>query len=316
MVGRSKAAAHPGWAAMAVRLTLVGVAMQLAWTSGAHAQHVHAVPSSPVPGAASTVLDVASPSADIGSWVAEPHRGDLHYGAPVPVGKGVARTFVVVADDGSTELGVALSADVMEGLPANGDPSGVVMPDGLSTFGYELPMPRVNPTAYRHVMLDWNPGGHKPPGIYDVAHFDFHFYLIDRATRLGIDPALPDFAERATRLPDPSLIPDRYFLPMPEPVPAMGVHWLDAAAPELNGGIFSTTMLFGSWDGELVFAEPMITNDFLISKPALTFEIPSASKAPASGPLPKSYTVRWVPDAQEYRVSLHLDPPAATGKVR
>jgi len=314
MVGESKTAAGPGRAVTAARFALVGAALQLAWTSGAHAQHAYHTPASPVPSAALAALDGTPATAVIGSWLAEPHRGDLHYGAPVPVGKGFARTFVVLADDGSTELGVALSADVMEGLPEAGDPSGVVMPDGLSTFGYELPMPSVNPTGYRHVMLDWNPGGHEPPGIYDLAHFDFHFYLIDRATRLGIDPAHPDFSERAARLPDPSLIPDRYFLPMPDAVPAMGVHWLDAASPELNGDVFSTTMLFGSWDGELIFAEPMITKDFLTSKPALTFEIPSASKALVSGSLPKSYTVRWDPDAREYRVSLHLDP-ITTGEV-
>jgi len=315
MVGESKAAAGPGWAAMAVRFALVGVALQLAWTSGALAQHAHQAPSAPTPGAAQAALDVASATAVIASRLAEPHRGDLLYGTPVPVGEGFARTFVVIADDGSTELGVALSADVMVGLPAGGDPSGLVMPDGLSTFGYELPMPSINPTSYHHVMLDWNPGGHEPPGLYDVAHFDFHFYLIDRVARLGIDPARTDFAERAARLPHPSLIPDRYFMPMPDAVPAMGVHWLDAAAPELNGGIFSSTMLFGSWNGEVIFAEPMITRDFLMSKPALTFEIPSASRALASGPLPESYTVRWDPDAQEYRVGLHLNPPA-TGKVR
>jgi hypothetical protein len=315
MAGGSEVTASPVRGTIAVRVALVGLALQLAGTSGAEAQHAHQVPSSPVGGAAQAALGAAPATAAIGSRVAEPHGGDLKYGAPVRVGRGFARTFVVVADDGSTELGVALSADVMEGLPANGDPSGLVMPDGLSTFGYELPMPRGNPTACQHVMLDWNPGGHEPPGLYDVAHFDFHFYLIDRATRLGIDPARPDFAERAARLPDPSLIPDRYFLPMPDAVPAMGVHWLDAAAPELKGQAFSQTMLFGSWDGEVIFAEPMITKELLMSKPSLTFEIPTASMAPASGPLPESYTVRWDPGSGEYRVSLHLNPPA-TGNVR
>jgi|GEM_PF-467477 len=309
------AGASPRQTTKVLRLTLVGVALQLAWTSGAHAQHLHAVRSIPVPATESAVLDVASPPVVIGSRPAEPHRGDLQYGAPVPVGQGFARTYVAVTDDGSTELGVALSEEAMEGLPVNGDPSGIVMPDGLSTFEYELPLPSVNPTAYQHVTLNWNPGGHEPPHLYEIPHFDFHFYLIDRASRLGIDPARPDFAERAARVPDPALVPDRYFLPLPEAVPAMGVHWLDAAAPELNGEIFSRTMIFGSWDGEVIFSEPMITRDFLMSKPALTFEIPSAARAPGSGPLPESYTVRWDPDAREYRVGLHLNPPA-TESVR
>lgn len=309
-------AARPCRGAMWFRFVLAGVALQLVWAPGAEAQHPHARLSGPGPVAAPVPGHLPSGSAVIGRRPAEPHRGELHYGSPVALGRGVARTYVVVADDGSGELGVALSEGVMEDLPAQGDPSGFVMPDGLSTFGYELPLPGINPTGYRHVMLDWNPGGHEPPGTYDLAHFDFHFYLIDRATRLGIDPAKADFAERAARLPDSSLMPGRYFPPMPDAVPAMGVHWLDAAAPELSGEIFSSTMLFGSWNGEVIFSEPMITKDFLLSKPALTFEIPSASRALATGPLPESYTVRWDPAAREYRVGLHLPPPATAGNVR
>ncbi len=302
-------------APLAVRFAVVAMALQLVWAHGAQAQHAHHAVSSTVPGASPMAPGVDAAPPVIGVRPAQPKTGDLHYGAPVPVGNGVARTYLVLADNGSIELGVALSEDAMEGLPVPGDPSELVMPDGLSTFGYELPMPSVNPTGYRHVMLDWNPGGHEPPGLYDVAHFDFHFYLIDVATRLGIDPTRPDFAERAARFPDPSLIPDRYFAPMLDAVPAMGVHWLDPASPELNGETFSRTMLFGSWDGEVIFAEPMITREFLMSKPALTFELPSASMSLPAGPLPSSYTVRWVPDTREYRVALHLDP-ATAGKPR
>lgn len=303
--------AFPRRTTKVVLSTLLGIALQLTWAAGAHAQHTHGAHPGPVSNTVTTALPVASAWPSMLGRPAAAREGELHYGPAVPVGGGLARTYVAVADDGSIELGVALSEEVMEDLPANGDPSGLVMPDGLSTFGYELPLPTLNPTGYRHVMLDWNPGGHEPPGLYDVPHFDFHFYLIDRTTRLGIDPARPDFAERAGRLPDPSLIPARYFLPIPAAVPAMGVHWLDPATPELNGETFSRTMLFGSWDGEVIFAEPMITKDFLMSKPAVTFEIPSASEALPSGPLPQSYTVRWDPDAREYQVGLHLDRPFA-----
>jgi len=310
----AKTVARSWRGATVVRFSLLGMALQLAGTAAAHGQHAHAVPAGAVPAAAPGAPHGNPASALLGDGPAEPHGGDLHYGAPVPVGRGLARTYVVVADDGSTELGVALSEQAMEELPVNGDPSGLVMPDGLSTFVYELPLPSANPTTYRHVTLDWNPGGHEPAGLYDVAHFDFHFYLVDRATRLEIDPARPDFAERAARLPDPSLMPDRYFPPMPDAIPAMGVHWIDAATPELHGEAFSHTMLFGSWDGEVIFAEPMISKEFLLSKPALTFEIPSASVALPSQPLPQGYTVRWDPDEREYQVGLHLPPPT-TGEV-
>jgi hypothetical protein len=35
--------------------------------------------------------------------------------------------------------------------------------------------------------MDWEPHGHPPPGVYDVPHFDFHFYMITPEERAGID---------------------------------------------------------------------------------------------------------------------------------
>jgi hypothetical protein len=39
--------------------------------------------------------------------------------------------------------------------------------------------------------LDWNPLGHEPEGIFDVPHFDFHFYMISNQERLSITPLAP-----------------------------------------------------------------------------------------------------------------------------
>jgi hypothetical protein len=40
--------------------------------------------------------------------------------------------------------------------------------------------------------------------------------------------------------------------------PAMGNHLLDTTTPELNGGEFTHTFIYGSWDGEITFYEPMV----------------------------------------------------------
>lgn len=277
-------------------------ALYLVWASGVEAQsrphRSHAGPAAS-PSEAPSLPPVTE---------AAPHGGPLTYGASVPLGRGIARTYLVQAEDGSVELGVAISEEAVGSLPEPGAPGAVIMPDGLSTFAFELALPEPNPTPYRHVLLDWNPGGHEPPGLYDLPHFDFHFYLIESEARLAIDPRDPTFAEKAARYPEPALIPQGYFAPEPAAVPAMGVHWLDPASPELNGEMFSRTFLYGSWDGEVIFAEPMITIAYLETKPNVTVPLALAERSLPSGPLPPSYTIRWDAEAREYQVGIHIPP--------
>jgi hypothetical protein len=44
----------------------------------------------------------------------------------------------------------------------------------------------------------------------------------------------------------------------------MGNHLLDSQSPELKDSLpFATTFIYGAYEGELIFWEPMITLDFL-----------------------------------------------------
>lgn len=234
----------------------------------------------------------------------------LLYGEAVAVGGGTARTYIVMDADTPTEIGIALSESVLADLPSDHGGEGAVhMPDGHSMYEFTLPLPRRNETPFRQVVLNWNPGGHEPPGIYDQPHFDFHFYMIDTLARKGILPSDPLFQLKAERLPAPELIPAGYVLPAPMAVPQMGVHWVDPTSPELNGKTFTRTFIYGSWDGELIFAEPMITKAFLEARTDSSFALPAAARYPKPGYHPTTYRVRWDDAAREYRVSL-------TGLVR
>ena len=46
--------------------------------------------------------------------------------------------------------------------------AGGVHAHGHTTFETVLQLPARHGTAFRHVLMNWNPGGHEPPGIYDV----------------------------------------------------------------------------------------------------------------------------------------------------
>ncbi len=226
------------------------------------------------------------------------------YGSAVALGNGTARTYVTMDGGAPAEVGVALSEDALTGLQAPHDPGAIVFEDGHMTFEHVLPLPAANPTPFQHVVVNWNPGGHEPDGIWNLPHFDFHFYLISPAERAAIGHSDPQFQAKAERTPPAAEIPQGYVLPAPLGVPQMGVHWVDPKTPELNGRTFTQTFIYGSWNGEVIFAEPMITKAFLESKPDFAAPLPPAQAYGRAGYHPTGYGIRWDAAAKEYRIAL------------
>jgi uncharacterized protein len=252
------------------------------------------------------------------------------YGVPVKLGNGRARTYVVLdqkAGGRPIEVGVALDEAALQGLPA---PSTMPMPmpsDGHEhpdMHPYDIPMPAQNPTPYKFLELDWNPQGHEVKGVYDVPHFDFHFYTITPAERNAIDPADPQFQARADKLPGEEFRAPFYSTLTPPgaptgAVPRMGVHWIDIRTPELQGMLghpenakpFTTTFIHGSWDGQFIFDEPMITRAFIMGRKTAATAAQRDSLIPlplptrtAAGLTPGAYHISYDADAKEYRIAL------------
>ena len=251
------------------------------------------------------------------------------YGAPVRVGNGLARTYLLVDRtnrDLPLELGVSLTDGVMEGLPAAEGPS--VHPGAV--HGHEsmtvslLELPHGNTTPYQFVQLNWNPSGHEPTAIYGLPHFDFHFYTISKEEREAIVPADPDFAARAANLPAAEFRPPFYVdngtaVSLPAglvTVPRMGLHWIDVRSPELQAALgnpagfqpFTKTYFIGSWDGRFIFGEPMITRAYLLAvRDAAGDEIiplPAAARAEPPGFYPRAYRIAYDPRAHEFLIGL------------
>ena len=234
-------------------------------------------------------------------------QAEIVYGPPVTLNEGTARVYLLVDEGTPLELGVAIDTAFMGELPADGSHGGVVMPDGRSTFEYLLEMPPENPTPFQHVTLDWNPRGHEPDGVYDVAHLDVHFYLIGLDERLAIDPRDPGFAARASRLPEPAYIPAGYVDPGLPAVPMMGVHLVDPASPELRAedpAPFEYTFIYGAWDGRITFLEPMVATAFLESRQGLEMAIPVAERHAVPGYYPQAYRIAWEDARGEHRIAL------------
>jgi len=226
----------------------------------------------------------------------------IAYGDPVVVGNGTVRSYITYTGGEAVEVGVAMSAGVMQGLPAA--TSGDHAEGHLDMHEFVLDLPAGNPTPFKHVGFNWNPGGHEPPGIYDLPHFDFHFYTIPLADRMAIVPSDSGFNAKAANYPAPAFIPAGYVAPAPMGIPQLGVHWIDPTSPELNGKAFTRTFIYGSWNGKVIFAEPMITKAFLESRPDVTTPIAVAQHYSPAGRYPTAYAVRWNERAAQYEVAL------------
>ncbi|MGW0020676.1 DUF5602 domain-containing protein [Rhodococcus sp. NPDC003382] len=222
---------------------------------------------------------------------------DLVEGPARPVGAGNARAYVTLDDDGTpATIGVRLDAAALDELPGGPLPT---------TEEYVLELPEQAKAApFDHVTVDWNSHGHNPEHGFDVPHFDVHFYLLDRATVSTIDPFVPGYVQAATTLPDPRYVPAGYAPsgdPLMSTVPRMGLHWLDTAE---SGHHLTETVLYGTWNGRQAFVEPMMSRDWLASRPLLHEQLPQPEAYQRTGLYPTTYAVWWDEAARTYTIEL------------
>jgi hypothetical protein len=215
-------------------------------------------------------------------------NGNTFYGPAVPFGNGVARAWMSEDPDGNpTGVGVNLSEKALEGLPEEPTQTVLYFPNhGATDF-------------YTHILLDWNPQGHEP-GFYEVPHFDFHFYIIPVEERLAIGPN--DTVEFAAD-PLPQYIPPAY-LHTQGGVPQMGAHWVDLLAPEFTGGSFTRTFIWGSYDGDFIFWEPMVTMDYLQLRSSEVIPVRQPEAYLLDGWYATDYKVEYNTKFKQYSVSL------------
>lgn len=201
-----------------------------------------------------------------------------------------------MADGTPQYVGLHFSADALAGLStpaeiAEGDRG--VEHHGLWSKPYALPLPETAPTPFEYIGFAWNPEGHTPRGVWDVPHFDMHFYFEEPETVSTIGGG------EISSLPE-RLVPEGYLLAEDGAVvPKMGGHLAPTDAPELNGGEFTNTLIWGvadvdeSEEYELHFVEPMVTVDYLRSLDAVDRQpIAQPESYPSAGWYPTAYTVR------------------------
>ncbi|MDQ6933564.1 MAG: DUF5602 domain-containing protein, partial [Candidatus Eremiobacteraeota bacterium] len=204
-----------------------------------------------------------------------------------PLGNSSISTFARVDNTGTvTAFGASFGAAALSGLPATRTETILALPAAAVSAG-----------PFTFFTVNWQPQGHPPPGVYDVPHFDFHFYTITDAARMAI-PFGP-----ATNPPPAAAVPPGY-VSDPVTIPMMGTHYTDSSAPEFHGQAFTATFVYGYYAGAMAFVEPMTALSFLTTKQAYDAAIKQPAMYQKPGLYPTHYSVTFDANSSTYTLTL------------
>lgn len=177
------------------------------------------------------------------------------------IGDGKVRSWIRITHDGvPEEIGLEMTVGTLQNLPEA--PAGET---GEHTVEYFIPLHHKAKavTPYQHIGIDWQVNGHLPAGVFDVPHFDIHFYTISHTEQMAI-PA-PGPATIALFGPPPAGYLPAVYTIMGAPVAKMGRHWLDRTKVPTPANPFTHVMIYGTFYNKVVFIEPMVTRSFLLT---------------------------------------------------
>src|SRR5262245_28755869 len=249
-----------------------------------------------------------------------------HLGGQTELGQGQASSYVELTRSGEpAAIGVVFSPTALSGLPEGGsdhhhcvdrNKDGTIDHAGecIATFEHVLPLPdavaRRADVPFKWVLLNWNPVGHIPHGVYDVPHFDVHFYMepIAKVFALQTGPCGPElircdqFAIAKQPVPSSYVHPD--FKDVDGVVPAMGNHLVDLTGPEFQKQPFTRSWIFGAYGGRIMFYEELVAHRTLVSRPRSCAPIKQPKAVATAGFYPTISCLRYEASMGETMVSM------------
>jgi len=178
------------------------------------------------------------------------------------------------------------------------------------------------PSPFRYVEVDWNTEGlpRGPNNSFVSPHFDFHYYLrprraVDAATMCvssngrTCDPFRTSYAQmrRFLRLPPPKFIPASYAPDVGSSIPLMGLHLLDRKFHYTVHNVdHHPTLLYGTFDGEVLFAEASVTlatlQDAIAARGhVVSFRFRQPQAVRGGVPWPTRFAIRYLPTSGTFR---------------
>jgi hypothetical protein len=180
------------------------------------------------------------------------------------------------------------------------------------------------PSPFRYIEVDWNTEGlpRGPNNSFVSPHFDFHYYLRPRrvvdATTMCVssngktcDPFRTSYAQmrRFLRMPAPAFIPASYAPDVGSSIPLMGLHLLDRTFDYTVHNVdHHPTLLYGTFDGNVLFAEASVTLATLqdaIAAPGHTvsFRFRQPQTVQGGVPWPTRFVMQYIPDSGTFRAA-------------
>ncbi len=225
---------------------------------------------------------------DLKATNASEEKVNHFYGATRPFGKGVVRSVVTLdRNENPAAIGVIFSEKAL------------LFP-GTEDINITLDLhPKARDMVVDHIDFGYHPHGHAGPG-FGVEHFDFHFYWITEEEKLNI-PFIFDNGPAAD-LPPSQYWPDGYVYD-PVTVPEMGRHWITEEQAASND--FDETFIYGSYNSQFTFYEPMITMEYLkAGNFESSYPITSLGGYAIPGYYANSYEINFDPVKKQYSVML------------
>lgn len=247
-------------------------------------------------------------------------------GANSSVGKGTVSSYAEFDKNGDPKaIGLVFQAGALDGLPSvhsdghhcfdhNNDGKIDLDKECFGAHEWVIPLPseaaRHSEIPFKWVGLNWTPHGHLPPGVYDLPHFDVHFYIdpIENVFAIKSGPCGPEFVgcdqfKLATR-PLASNYMHSDFKNVDAVAPAMGNHLVDTTGPEFNKQKFTQTWIYGVYDGRVTFYENMLTREYLLSQPTTCLPLKMPPAVGVRGYYPTQSCIRYLAEANEYTISM------------
>lgn len=228
-------------------------------------------------------------------WVCQADATTVLNGLDRVLGNGAAHTYVVLDESNRpVEVGVLMTESALSNLPTDKVELNLALPTDVAA---RIP--------FTHIGLNWNPHGHAPEPIYGNPHFDFHFYTISEADRQYING---DRLERSYISPAAEYVPSSYMMAPDSAEPTQGAHWVNANATEFQGEPhgFEHTFIYGFYNGQLSFLEPMVGLQVLEQRQDVDEEIALPKTFAQPGTYPTGYSITYDAEAQVYRIALTI----------
>jgi hypothetical protein len=178
------------------------------------------------------------------------------------------------------------------------------------------------PSPFRYIEVDWNTEGRPrgPNNSFVSPHFDFHYYLrprrvVDAKTMCAssngrtCDPLRTSYAQmrRFLRMPAPSFIPASYAPDVGSSIPLMGLHLLDRTFHYTVHNVdHHPTLLYGTFDGKVLFAEASVTlatlqDAIAASGHVVSFRFHQPQAVQGGVPWPTRFAIHYLPSSRTFR---------------